>query len=164
MTKPGDILDEFFSPISKEKLWIMREGDEYTQTILRWPPVTDAVSRIKFNLTTDCLFWRTMFNSRADWVPTMNDAKKFGAHQEFVYEPPGTDPATCAKAFAIYVGTKQKIFPLPSLPLVPPIQTNDLYTCPIGSFNIYTTYDAIDCSAKTATLNFWMYNSMSRKS
>ena len=43
-------------------------------------------------------------------------------------------------------------------------ECNDLYTCSIGSFNVYTTVEAIDCSAKTATMNFWMYNSMSRNS
>jgi hypothetical protein len=49
-------------------------------------------------------------------------------------------------------------------PIIPEYQTDALYTCAIGSFNIYTTVDAINCSAKTATLNFWMYNNMSKKS
>jgi hypothetical protein len=53
---------------------------------------------------------------------------------------------------------------IPGLPPIPTIQTNDLYNCSLGSFNIYTTVDATDCGAKTATMNFWMYNSMSRRS
>jgi hypothetical protein len=44
------------------------------------------------------------------------------------------------------------------------IQTRNLYTCSIGSFNIYTTVDKVDCATKTATVNYWMYNAMSRHS
>lgn len=29
MTTIGDILDEFFSPLSRERLWIMPESDSY---------------------------------------------------------------------------------------------------------------------------------------
>jgi hypothetical protein len=52
---------------------------------------------------------------------------------------------------------------LPILPL-PEIQTFELYTCSIGSFGIYATVDSIDCAAKTARMNIWMYNAMDRDS
>jgi hypothetical protein len=86
----------------------------------------------------------------------MTDSPKPGAFRDFVPSPPGTDPPTCEKAFIIYATTM--VLPGPT------IETFELYTCSIGSFNIYTTVDAVDCGAKTATMNFWMYNSMSKRS
>ncbi len=42
MTTVGEILDEFFSPFSSEKLWIMPESDGYTALVRKWQPVIDA--------------------------------------------------------------------------------------------------------------------------
>jgi len=71
--------------------------------------------------------------------------------------PTGTHPKTSKEAFIIYATTK-------ALPLVPTIQTFELYTCSIGSFGIDPTVDSIDCAAKTAKMNMWMYNTMSKRS
>lgn len=92
----------------------------------------------------------------------MTDAPKPGAYRDFVPSPPGTDPQTCQNAFVVYVGSKAADVVLPGTQ--PEIQTRDLYTCSIGSFNLYSTADQIDCVAKTATMDFWMYNNMSRQS
>ncbi|MGL5009039.1 MAG: hypothetical protein ACRC6I_04105 [Paracoccaceae bacterium] len=165
MTQIGEILDEFFSPFSSENLWVMDEGDNYTQRVLKWGPVQGAVGNIKANIAAQCDVWKTSFVTAASWKPTMTDSPKPGAFREFVPSPPGTDPETCKSAFIVYVTTKAaKLIPVPVAPVMPTIQTDALYTCSIGSFNIYTTVDAIDCKAKTATMNYWMYNSMSKKS
>jgi hypothetical protein len=164
MTTVGAILDEFFSPFSSEKLWVMPENDNYTQRVLKWGPVTQAVGRIKTNLATQCDVWKAGFMTDGSWKPSKTDSPKPGAHREFVASPPGTDPETCKSAFIVYVTTKAaRVIPGVG-PAMPAIQTEALYTCSIGSFNIYTTVDAIDCSAKTATMNFWMYNNMSKRS
>jgi hypothetical protein len=164
MTTVGDVLDEFFSPLSAEKLWIMPESDNYTETVRKWQVVIDATNRVKSSLSTSCALWNANFRTNPTWKPTKTDSPKAHAHREFVRSPPGTDPDTCQNAFVIYVTSKAaKLFPMPN-PLMPEIQTPALYTCSIGSFNIYTTADRIDCAAKTATMSFWMYNAMSRRS
>jgi hypothetical protein len=90
------------------------------------------------------------------------------SYRVFVPSPPVTDPETWKKAFVIYVGTKVARaimrFPLPLVAPIPEVQTYQLYTCSIGSFNIYATVDSVDCSAQTAILNIWMFNAMSKKS
>lgn len=73
------------------------------------------------------------------WRPTKTDAPKLGAYRDFVLSPPGTDPQTCKNAFVAYVTSKAAGLATP-LPL-PEIQTRNLYTCSIGSFNLYTTVD-----------------------
>jgi hypothetical protein len=50
------------------------------------------------------------------------------------------------------------------MPVIPAIQTFELYTCSIGSFGVYATVNNIDCGAQTAEINFWMYNSMDQGS
>ena len=168
MATIGDILDEFFSPFSRERLWIMPETDNYTQIVRQWQPVIDAVSRIKAYAAANCPYWQANYVTSPAWQPTMTDAPKPNAHREFVPSPPGTDPITCRNAFVIYVTSKAASvggrFVLPPLGVIPEIQTRNLYTCSVGSFNIYTTADRIDCAARRATLNFWMYNNMSRHS
>jgi hypothetical protein len=167
MATIGDVLDEFFSPLSKEKLWIMPENDNYTKIVRQWSPEIEAETRIKANVAANCAHWQANYKTDPAWKPTMTDAPKANAHREFVPSPPGTDPDTCKKAFVVYVTTKAastgRIL-IPVLGAIPEIQTRELYTCSIGSFNIYTTADQIDCGAKKATLNFWMYNNMSKHS
>jgi hypothetical protein len=163
MTTVGSILDEFFSPFSSEKLWVMYENDNYTQRVLKWGPVKEAVINIKANVAAQCDVWKTSFVSAASWKPSKTDSPKPGAYREFVASPPGTDPETCKSAFIVYVSTMAAKL-LPGGAVMPTVQTDALYTCAIGSFNIYTTVDTIDCKAKTATMNYWMYNSMSKKS
>jgi Na+-transporting NADH:ubiquinone oxidoreductase subunit NqrB len=164
MASIGDILDEFFSPLSSEKLWVMGESDGYTQRVRQWNPVIQAVNRTKNSLASQCNTWQTSFKSDASWKPGKTDSPKPGAFREFVPSPPGTDPETCKSAFILYVTSKAAKSLTPIGGLLPSVQTDALYTCSIGSFNIYTTVDAIDCAAKTATLNYWMYNSMSKTS
>lgn len=164
MASIGDILDAFFSPFSSEKLWVMPEADEYTQRVRKWNPVIQAVGRIKSNLGTFPTTWNAAYKSDASWKPTMTDSPKPGADREFVPSPPGTDPETCKSAFVVYVTSKAAKSMLPIGGLLPSVQTDALYTCSIGSFNIYTTVDAIKLTAQTATMNFWMYNAMSKTS
>jgi hypothetical protein len=164
MTTVGDILDEFFSPLSRENLWVMPEDDQYTKIVRKWQPVIQSVNRAKFDLSTNCSVWQSLYISRPGWQPTMTDRPKPGAYRDFVRSPPGTDPDTCENAFIVYVSSGVAKTIIPGLSPLPPIETDDLYTCAVGSFNIYTTVDTIDCAAKTATMSFWMYNSMSRRS
>jgi hypothetical protein len=164
MATVGDILDEFFSPLSSQKMWVMREGDDYTNRVRRWTPVIQAVARIKSKLGAFPTTWNAAYQSDASWKPSMTDAPKPGADREFVKSPRGTDPETCKSAFIVYVTSKAGKSIIPGGGLLPSVQTDALYTCSIGSFNIYTTVDAIDLPKQTATMNFWMYNSMSKTS
>jgi hypothetical protein len=167
MADVGDVLDEFFSPFSSEKLWVFPETDDYTKLVRGWQAVINALARIKARLAANCAHWQANNVSNPAWTPTMSDAPKVNADREFVQSPPGTDPDTCEKAFIIYAGSiaaKTVLGGVVGGILAPPIQTRDLYLCSIGSFNIYTTVDLIDCGAKTAKMNFWMYNSMSKRS
>ena len=166
MTTIGQILDEFFSPFSKEKLWVMPEKDNYTKIVRKWQPVINASNRTKRDLAKNCAKWKASFMTNPTWKPGKTDKPKPNAYRDFVRSPPGTDPTTCKEAFVIYATTKAaSLVPSPILPIrVPEIQTQKLYTCSIGSFNIYTTVDKINCSAKKAKMNFWMYNSMSKRS
>jgi hypothetical protein len=128
------------------------------------------VINIKANVAAQCDVWKTSFVSAASWKPSKTDSPKPGAYREFVASPPGTEPETCKSAFIVYaasIAAKTAARLLPIFPVansIPEVQTNALYTCSIGSFNIYTTVNTIDCNAKTATMNYWMYNSMSKKS
>lgn len=164
MATIGDILNEFFSPFSRERLWVMPENDNYTRKVRTWNPVIQSVNRAKFNLSTNCSVWQTLYVSQPSWRPTMTNSLKPGAYRDLVRSPPGTDPDTCRNAFIIFVGSAAIESTNPVLIPLPAIQTDNLYFCSIGSFNIYTTVDAINCAAKTATMNFWMYNAMSRTS
>ncbi len=164
MTTAGSILNEFFSPFSSEKLWIMPQNDGYTKTVLTWIPVTNAVNRTKSDLIKNCLTWQSNYKSKPSWKPTKTDVPKSGAYRDFVPSPPGTDPTTCGIAFAAYTASIATKSFFPGGHNIPPVQTKNLYTCSIGSFNIYTTVDDIDCTKKTATMNFWMYNRMSKRS
>lgn len=162
MTTVGAILDEFFSPFSSETMWVMPESDGYTEIVRKWKPVIQSQDRIKNNLKNHCGNWSSNYKTNSSWKPTKTNAVKKGAYRDFVPSPPGTDPATCKSAFILYVGSKVGGW-VPGAPKAE-IQTFQLYTCSIGSFNIYATVDQVDCAKKTATLNYWMYNSMSKRS
>lgn len=137
----------------------MPETDSYTVRVLNWVPVKESVVRIKANVVRNCATWDQQYRTDPNWVPVMSDARKPGAYRDHSAHPPGTDPATCRKAFILYVTTDSL-----DGPFLDGVQSKDLYLCSIGSFSIYATVDAIDCSARTATVNYWMYNSMSKKS
>ena len=158
-TTIGDVLDEFFSPFSSETLWVMPDGDNYTHIVRRWQPVIDAVNQAKTKLEADCANWSTSHMTNSSWTPDKTDPPVTdpNACGIWVSSPPGTDPDTCRNAFIIYVASKAS-------PLGPNIQTFELYTCSIGSFGIYATVDSIDCAAKTAEMNIWMYNAMDQES
>ena len=106
MASIGDILDEFFSPFSSEKLWVMPENDDYTNRVRAWDPVIQAVARIKNNVATFCDVWATTYMSDAAWTPGKTDSPKPGAYRDFSPSPKGTDPETCKSAFIVYVATK----------------------------------------------------------
>jgi hypothetical protein len=61
MTTIGEVLDEFFSPFSSERLWVMPEVDRYTGIVRRWPPVIDATNRTKGDLAANCAQWSTSY-------------------------------------------------------------------------------------------------------
>jgi len=163
-TTIGQILDNFFSPFSRERLWIMPESDNYTRIVRTWQPVIDAINRAKAALAADCAGWRTRHMTDSAWRPGRTDPPVTdpNANPDWIARPPGTDPRTCRNAFIIYGSSKasKAILRIP----IPEIQTFELYTCSIGSFGIYATVDSIDCAAKTARLNIWMYNAMDRDS
>jgi hypothetical protein len=163
-TSIGEVLDEFFSPFSSERLWVMNDNDNYTKIVRTWQPVIDAVNEAKAKLAANCANWQANHMTDPSWRPGMTDppVRDPNADRVFVKSPLGTDPDACMKAFIVYATTKFSplIFPLP----VPPVETFALYTCSIGSFNIYATVDSIDCAAQTARMNIWMYNAMSKKS
>lgn len=163
-TTVGQVLDEFFSPWSSETLWEMDSSDDYTTIVRAWQPVIDAVSAIKQNIASDCATWESSHWTDSSWQPGMTDppATDPNAVNEFVPSPPGTDPDTCRNAFILYQGSRA--VGILGGGLSQPIQTWELYTCSIGSFNIYVTVDMIDCATNTATLNIWMYNAMSQRS
>ena len=158
-TSVGQVLDEFFSPFSDETLWVMDSSDNYTRIVRTWRPVIDAVNRAKANLEANCANWQANHMTDPSWRPGMTDPPVTdpNAHGIWVASPPGTDPDTCKNAFIIYV-TSSLISPLAG------VQTFELYTCSIGSFGIYATADSIDCAAKTARINIWMYNAMDQGS
>lgn len=161
-TSIGQVLDKFFSPFSSEKLWVMKEKDNYTRIVRTWQPVIDLVKKAKTNLQAKCKTWGAKHNTSSSWKPGKTDPPVVdpNAHPTtrgmWKYHPAGTEPEVCKKAFIIYATTKAS--------LAPTIQTFELYTCSIGSFGIYPTVDSIDCAAKTAKMNIWMYNSMSKRS
>jgi len=170
MTAIGDILDEFFSPspFAQEKLWVMPEEDKYTKIVREWSAVIEAADKTKCDLSNNCAYWQSHYMINPAWKPVKSDAPKLGSYRAFVKSPPGTDPLTCRKAFYIYAASKAARSSIrvviPAVGLIPDIQTRNLYLGSIGSFNIYTNAIKIDCSAKKALLDFWMYNSMSRRS
>jgi hypothetical protein len=151
-TTVGEILDEFFAVSSSPTLWVMPASDNYTRIVQRWQPVRDAVAQAKADVETNCSTWDTSRRTTSSWRPGMTNPPVAdpNAHAIWVHSPPGTDPTTCRNAFIVYKASG--------------IQTFDLYTCSIGSFGIYVTVNNIDCVAKTAELNIWMYNAMSRRS
>jgi len=165
-TTVGQILDNFFSPFSYERLWVMRESDNYTAIVRRWQPVINAVNQVKAHLEANCTAWSRNHTTDPSWRPGMTDPPVTDprAHGIWISSPPGTDPGTCRNAFIIYVTSKAAgSLPFSVVP-VPEIQTFELYTCSIGSFGIYATVDTIDCTAKSARINIWMYNAMDRES
>jgi hypothetical protein len=151
-TTIGQILDEFFELYSNEKLWLMNMYDDYTKIVRRWRPVIDALDEIKKDIAGNCSIWNTTHRSDAGWKPGKTDPPVTdpNSHPKPVPRPPGTDPQTCSRAFIIYKTTGH--------------QTNDLYTCSIGSFGLYVTVDSIDCVNNSASLKVWMYNSMTQRS
>ncbi|MGJ8678428.1 MAG: eCIS core domain-containing protein [Akkermansiaceae bacterium] len=151
-TTAGDVLDEYFSPTSVERLWLMPESDAYTRLVRRWQPVIDTVNNVKADLLANCSNWNTIHKTDSSWTPSKTDPPVTdpNAHDTWVPSPPGTDPGTCAVAFVEYHATGN--------------QTFALQTCSIGSFGIYATIDAIDCNQGAAVINFWMYNAMDQGS
>ena len=151
-THVGQVLDSFFSMSdSGAKLWVMGENDDYTDIVREWSPVKSQVSIIKSLVAHAPRTWSTSHTTTPSWKPQM----RFGfdprsGYAKLVPHPPGTDPATAAKAYIVYIFTT--------------IRTDTLHTSSIGSFNVAATVDDVSFQPCRATINIWMYNEMSRES
>ncbi len=162
MTSAVEILQEFFSPSSREKVWVMPEADNYTKIVREWSPVQAseygtiidfARSNVKIPPTNP--MWRpNLSNSRETDI-----SRRYG-HEDRVPSPVGTDPPTCQRELAHYFATRA----LSGITGSAAPQRVELQRAVIGSFRIYTTVDKINHKEKLGTFNFWMFNSMSKKS
>lgn len=157
----------------------MSEGDGYTKTIRDWFVVKEAIRKIKsdwFDFADE--LGRTgkfPVDSPWDytdpmWKPNLSNSRlaetsgKSG-HRQFVQSPPGTDPADCLRELSIFLGAlASSAFSSRSRVLLTNSQTDGLFRGAVGSFTIFTTVDNYDGAAKSATLNFWMFNAMTRSS
>jgi hypothetical protein len=172
MTSIGPILDEFFSPWSQERLWVMRSQDAYTELVRRWRPLRVKVNQAKDILAANCYEWQQTHRTTRGWRPSMTDPPRhdpnaWGARrirrrhppriglEGWSYHPPGTDPTTCGEQFFLYANTGGPLFG---------IESDALHYCAIGSFGIYVTLDEIDCTNRIGTMRIVMYNNMSRRS
>ncbi len=170
MTYIADILLEFFSPLSKEKVWVMSENDNYTKRVRDWVVVKEAVRQIKFDLDTNASTWQNLFMTDKMWHPSLMNSKiversgKRGAHWHEEEHPPETAPMDCVRALAIYAITRPNKALGFGYATGQDFQPDNLYTSAIGSFSIYTTLDKFDNNTNTATMNFWMFNAMTKRS
>ena len=151
-TTAGHVLESFFAKTgAKQKLWVMGEHDAYTAIVRKWDPVKGQTDIIKSRVAHAPRDWSTSYTTTPSWKPQMRygfDSRSGYVGQ--VTSPPGTDPGTAAKAYAIYIFTT--------------IQTETLHTSSIGSFSIAATVDVVSFKPCKATINVWMYNEMSRRS
>jgi hypothetical protein len=151
LTSIGQILDAFFAYSGGDQSWMMYQYDPYTEIVKNWTPVKQAVEAAKADLKLNCSTWEKSHKTDFDWGAQPHTTPPVpNAWQDVVLSPPGTDPDTAARAFALYLTTGY--------------QTESLATSAIGSFTLFVTVDEIDCCAKKATLDIWMYNRMSRQS
>ncbi|WP_136706197.1 OmpA family protein [Agromyces sp. H66] len=170
-TTVGPILDEYFSPFSSPRVWVMEESDPYTVLVRRWQPVIDGQAWLLTHLEQNTADWAARHRTTPGWRPGMTGHDPAAAMNS-VPSPPGTDPVTCRNAFVPYLAgeaVRRAPLPIPGVPpfpreLLPRIETWELHTCAIGSFVLRATLDAIDEAAGTATVNIWMQNEMSRAS
>ncbi|MFD5243650.1 OmpA family protein [Amycolatopsis sp. NPDC058340] len=163
-TTVGPILDEYFSPLSSPRVWVMEESDPYTVLVRGWQPVIDGQAWLLNHLEQNAAEWDTRHRTTPGWSSGMTGHDPAAASNS-VPHPPGTDPTTCRNAFIPYVaGEVGRGLAGPVGPLLPRIETWELHTCAIGSFVLRATVDAIDQTAGTATVNIWMQNEMSRTS
>lgn len=164
-TTVGPILDQYFSPFSSPRVWVMEEADPYTVLVRAWQPVIEAQAWLLTHLEQNAAEWAARHRTTAGWVPGMTGHDPAAASNA-VASPPGTDPITCRNAFLPYIaGEAVRNNPLVPLgQLLPRIETWELHTCAIGSFALRATVDTIDEAAGTATVNVWMQNEMSRSS
>jgi outer membrane protein OmpA-like peptidoglycan-associated protein len=163
-TTVGPILDEYFSPFSSPRVWVMEETDPYTVLVRGWQPVIDGQAWLLNHLEQHAADWAARHRTTPGWRPGMTGHDPAAASNS-VPNPPGTDPTTCRNAFLPYAGGEAaKILLGPTGQLLPRIETWELHTCAIGSFVLRATVDAIDQAAGTATVNIWMQNEMSQAS
>jgi hypothetical protein len=167
-TEVGSILDEFFSPFSTQRLWVMDEADDYTQIVRNWQPVMDAMDSIKKDIAKDRVGWSVHHRTTPGWMPAQTAIPDPNAYRKLVTHPPGTDPGTCARAFEIYQGSRglriSSSIATGGKSVIPVIQTNNLYTCSIGSFTLAVTINVTDFINRSADINIWMFNVMSQHS
>lgn len=143
-THIGDILNEFFSPFSKERVWVMGPDDHYTQIVRKWQPVIDAVNKAKADCKANKADWNANHTTTSNWTPGASYAHDPRAWGLLVQSPLGTDPDTAENYFAIWRASG--------------VQMDGLYTSAIGSFDIFVTLD------NASTMKVWMFNLMSRHS
>lgn len=152
-TDVEDVLGEFESPQSTEKLWVMPEDDPYTRIVRSWQPVKAAVNEAEKNLNINKDVWRTKHRTDPTWSPEKSFPSQNPLPNAFVVHKPspvGTDPLTCATARLLRAVSKQ--------------QARIEHTCAIGSFRIFVTVDSIDSRLGWAGLRVWMFNVMSLQS
>lgn len=174
-TSIDQIFNVFFSDFPVELLWVMPQYDQYTQIVRNWTPVINFVKKAHLALDKNCAYWKAHHMTNPTWKPKkhkgVDNAYPFESG-ELVPSPSGTDPITCAKEYLkslprsspFNIAIQYTLAPLAKMGFFGPRITDLLHTCAIGSFRMYATVDRIDCNGKTAIMNFWMYNSMSRKS
>ena len=169
MTEIGPILDNFLSRTSTQKLWVMDANDQYTVMVRDWEPVQNAVTAAKADLITKCSYWQANYMTDRTWQPTMTNPPRHDrahVHVQRISRPPGTESDVCGRAYYAYT-VRVPAHPMAFAPPVQPrsgFQSRNLYLCSIGSFALFTTVNTIDCSNRTAEMNFWIYNAMTRTS
>jgi RHS repeat-associated protein len=149
-THVGDVLNEYFSPFSHEKVWIMGPTDHYTQIVRKWQSVITAVDDAKTSLRSNPADWDAHHKTTSSWKPGAAYVMDQNAWQERVANPPGTDPDTAKREFSYWKKTG--------------IQTDALYIATIGSFEVFVTANQLDLTTRKAVLNVWMFNLMDRRS
>ena len=147
-----EVLETFFSSSTMERLWYMGENDEYTQRMRQWDVLEDRLNGLKRNLEQNCEIWEKIHRTDPSWEPSYTDPpdEPTNAVEEWVSDPPGTDPGTAKAVWEHYQRTGE----------IP----EQLWYAAVGSFGIFMTVDNIDCCKKTATLKIWLYNSMDKDS
>ena len=156
----GDVLQSFWdSP--KPKLWIFKEDDTYTQHVRNWVHVKKLVSMAQDNLSYNCRFWESNRRTDSKWKPSMTtppNGMPPNSWSKWKSRPSGTSPLDASRAYAQYL--TQGMYIWNDYDATP----ETLWTSAIGSFGIWVTVDKIDCACKSAKMNIWMYNKMSKKS
>jgi RHS repeat-associated protein len=152
LTTVIDVLNQFFSPSKSEVLWVMGPGDEYTTHMKNWNAVKDCVKRVELDIMGNCLKWLAIHKTTTGWAPKASPSFSHdpNAYEIPVRSPAGTDPYSAGLDYFIYNTTGHV--------------DNNLWYSSVGSSTFLATVDDLNCCTKEATINFWIYNCMSKGS